>query len=407
MQFHHDLCGPSGGASAAGESIFEIVTDEAGFLALEPEWEKLRAQLHEPRFSQSFRWFHSGWETTGRPRGRRLFILVARVNGRVVLIWPLAIRRERLFWTVAAPLGPEWTDYDPGLVEDSPGTIERLRGAWRFLRINCPADVILVQHCREGEPLQDVIGSDATPGAASTDLSTYVSWERFQDWTSYWNARSRKWRAEVGRRSRRFAELGDVTFGIVEDQAEFESLLAWSLAHKTAWMARTGLDNDFMRTAEFPVFLREIGAAPLTREGFVMFALKLDGRPVATRFGALDAFRYEDFFEVHDPEFAHYSLGSFALVECLKWCRERGLVYDFRIGAEPHKLIWATGDRPLITYRLARGPWGRVLLWVNAALEEARVAKDRARTSIPAEYRRGVKRALAEWKSRLFRFRRS
>ncbi len=74
---------------AATEPTFEVVTDEAAFLALEPEWKTLWAQLREPRFSQSFDWFRVGWETTGRPRGRSLFIVVMRVDGRAVLIWPL------------------------------------------------------------------------------------------------------------------------------------------------------------------------------------------------------------------------------------------------------------------------------------------------------------------------------
>ena len=82
------------------------------------------------------------------------------------------------------------------------------------------------------------------------------------DWRSYWKTRSRNARDRVGRRSRRFADKAKI-LGLVEDQAEFgERLLTWTLAYKSDWMARTGLDNDFLRTAEFPVFLREIGATP-------------------------------------------------------------------------------------------------------------------------------------------------
>ena len=378
----------------ATEPTFDIVTDEAGFLALEPEWENLRAQLREPRFSQSFVWCRRGWETTGRPRGRDLFILVMRVEGRAVLIWPLAIRRKRGLWRVAAPLGPEWTDYDPGLVQDSTRAVAHVRAAWDFLRKNCPADLIHIPHCREREPLHEAIGSDPTARTVSTLPSPHVVLTQFPDWASYWKARSRKTKDNVGRRSRRFAELGEVSFGLVEDRDEFESLLEWTLARKRDWMDRTGLDNDFLRTAEFPDFLREMGAARSAHEGLVMFALKLDGRTVATRIGALDSFRYEGFLEAQDPEFTDYSPGSIILVESLKWCHQRGLDLDFRIGAEEYKRMWATGDRPATTYRLAIRRWGRVLLRLSTGHENARVAKDRVRVSIPAEIRRKVKQVV-------------
>ncbi len=323
-----------------------------------------------------------------------------RVEGRAALIWPLAIRRKRGLWRVAAPLGAEWTEYDPGLVKNSPEAVAHIRAAWDFLRKNCPADIIHIPHCREGEPLHEVMGSDFTPRAVSTQPSPYVSWEHFPDWASYWKARSRKTKNNVGRLSRRLAELGELTFGLVEDQAEFDKLQAWTIARKIEWMARTGLDNEFLGATEFPVFLREMGASRSMREGLVMFALKLDGRIVATRIGALDALGYEDFLETQDREFEHYSPGSVALMECLKWCRERGLTYDFRFGEEPYKLMWATGDRPATTYRLAVRPWGRILLWLSAAREEARIAKDRLRLSIPAEFRRKIKRARTGWRSR-------
>jgi CelD/BcsL family acetyltransferase involved in cellulose biosynthesis len=386
---------------SAAEPTFEIVADEAGFLALEPEWESLRAQLSEPRLSQSFAWARCGWETTGRPRGRDLFILVMRVEGRAVLIWPLAIRKKRGLWKVAAPLGPEWTEYDPGLVAPSPQTVSHVRAAWEFLRRNCPADVIVVPHCREGEPAQEAIRSDPTPRAVTTLPSPLAVMGRFPDWPSYWKTRSRNTRDRVGRRSRRFAEQGEVTFGLVEDQAEFERLLTWTLSYKSDWMARTGLGNDFLRTAEFPVFLREIGAARTASDGLVMFALKLDGRLVATQICALDAFCLENFISAQDPSFAAYSTGSIILMECLKWCRERKLTYDFRFGVEPYKMEWATEDRPATTYRLAINLWGRQLLLLSASIEGARVLKDGVRTSIPADFRRKVKAALTKGKSAL------
>ncbi|WP_353228029.1 GNAT family N-acetyltransferase [Novosphingobium sp.] len=385
------------GAPDSSEPCFETITQERDFLALEREWDQLWARTHRPQFSHRFAWFRHGWETTGRPRGRRMFIVVMRVNGRAVLIWPLAVHR-RLAWQVGAPLGPEFTEYDSVLVEDSPAAADHLRAALGFLHRHCPADLVVVPHARAGSAMQAVLSAETLPGTRHTLPSPLVSFAGFASWDAYWNARSKNTRGNTGRRSRRFAELGTVTYELIEDRAEFEALLAWTLAHKVEWMARMRLDNDFMRTSEFAQFLRVMGTtvtAPETRPGrLVMFALKLGGKTVATKIGTLDALRYEGFIAAQDPDFASYSTGAIAMMECLKWCMARGLEYDFRIGEEPYKLDWATDDRPATTYRLAIRRGGRALLACEAAFLTLRIAKDRLRTSIPAERRRRAKATI-------------
>ncbi len=102
----------------------------------------------------------------------------------------------------------------------------------------------------------------------------------------------------------------------------------------------------------------------------------------------------ENFISAQDPGFAAFSTGSIILMECLKWCRDRNLAYDFRFGVESYKMEWATEDRPATTYQFAIRPWGQALLRLNGFWEGARVFKDRVRVAIPADFRRGVKQFL-------------
>ena len=165
-------------------------------------------------------------------------------------------------------------------------------------------------------------------------------------------------------------------------------------------MARTGRDNDFIARSRILARWRSPrwGAS---REALVMFALKLDGRVVVVedrRRGTTFASKASS--KRQDRSFAEHSVGSIAQLECLKWCQARGLAYDFRIGDEDYKRMWATNDRPATTYQLAIKPSGRQLLRLSAAHENARIAKDGVRTSIPSEFRRKVKQKMEEWLSR-------
>jgi CelD/BcsL family acetyltransferase involved in cellulose biosynthesis len=89
----------------------------------------------------------AAWQTTGAPRGRALRIVVMRVDGQAVLIWPMTVGRFGL-WRLAGALGPEASEYDPVLVENGPEANERLRVAWQFVRHHCRADIVKVPFVR-------------------------------------------------------------------------------------------------------------------------------------------------------------------------------------------------------------------------------------------------------------------
>lgn len=378
-------------SSLDADPEFEIVTDPGRFLELEAEWNGLWARSPGHRFTQSFAWRNIGWKTTGLPRGRRLHVLVMRVNGETVLIWPMTVRRRLFLWRVATALGPEFTDYDPVLAAPGLYAAQHLDAAWRFLRLRHDADVITAPFVRQDSAEHGVLSSEPASLSTETLPSPFVAWTGFGCWEDYWRTRSKNTRSGASRRMRHFAELGHVSFTVVEDHQEYRHLLEWSLEQKLARMARIGLDNDFMAKPEFHDFLEALGVTPCLGGRWVMFALKLDGRTVATKMGALDDERYEGFIAAQDPEFANYSVGSIILIKTLEWLFHQGLAYDFRIGAEPYKREWATGNCPTTTYHLANGRWGSVYLAITRWLAAARTAKDRLRHSLPADLRRRVK----------------
>jgi CelD/BcsL family acetyltransferase involved in cellulose biosynthesis len=377
--------------SASSEPQFEIVRDAGRLEALQGEWDALWRRTAARRFTHSHAWRTLGWRTTGAPRGRHLHVLVMRIDGEAVLIWPLAVRRRFWLWRLADALGPEFTDYDPLLVAAGPEATDHVRAAWAWLRANQGPDVVLAPRVRHDTELHDVLANERIVEDTETLPSPYVTWDSYETWAAYWRARSKNTKSRYSRRARHFENLGDVRFYVVEDPDEYRELLAWTIKEKIDWMGRTGLANDFMDRAEFHDFLDQLGPLRTAQGRWIMFALRLDGRIIGTKMGTLDAVRYEGFLAAQDPEFATYSVGSILLVKTLQWLMERGLQYDFRIGEEAYKLDWATGTVAATSHRLAASPWGRVCLALTAGLQAANRAKDRLRHAVPADLRQRLK----------------
>lgn len=368
-------------------TTWEIVSDEPRFRSLEAEWDALWQRTSDRRLSHTFNWFRAGWETTGRPRGRRLCVVVMRRNGEVVLIWPMVRRRRCVLWTEAVAMGGEFTEYDPILVADGAEAAADVSAAWAWMRARRIADVIEVPFVREDSAAHGVLAGDTTQRYIETYPAPYIAWDGFKTWDAYWQSRSKNLKGNLGRKGRRLAELGELTFELIDDHAEYVRLLDWSIAIKLDWMAHTGLANSFMHTPEFRALLTALHASPTPQGQWSMFALKLDGRVLATKMGALDATRFEGFIAAQDPEFGNYSIGSVILIKALEWLHARQLSYDFRFGDEAYKLDWATGDCPTVKYRFAVNPMGVAFLAIDRWIEQIRVTKDTVRTSIPKDVR--------------------
>ena len=361
---------------------FEIVTDLQRLLTLREAWDDLWRRAHEPRFTQSFTWCVTGLRTVGRRRGRRPHIVVMKEAGRVVLIWPMTTG-NRLFWRTGTCMGSESTEYDAVLVEDGPQASERIATAWRFIRAQSGIDLITVPFVRLDKLVHRVLTHEAGHATTHTLSAPYVSF-RGESWDGYWRSRGATRRNGLTRRRRRLAEQGRVTMDLIETGVEMETMIDWALRNKIDWMKRRGLANDFMATPGYRDFLVSLAGQHGTGGRLAVFALSLNGSPIAAKIVTIDGTRCEGFITVYDERFAAFSPGQIILVDCLKWCHEQGMDYDFRIGDEGYKLDWATSDCPTTTWRIANTPAGRILLARAAFVETCGQRINAFRAMVPA-----------------------
>ncbi|MCL7367864.1 GNAT family N-acetyltransferase [Streptomyces ardesiacus] len=95
----------------------ELVTDEAVFAALAPEWDRLYGRCAAATPFQSHAWLHSWWRSYGPPG--RLRVVLARDGRELVAAAPLMLVRRPV--PALVPLGGAISDYGDVLLDDGRG----------------------------------------------------------------------------------------------------------------------------------------------------------------------------------------------------------------------------------------------------------------------------------------------
>jgi CelD/BcsL family acetyltransferase involved in cellulose biosynthesis len=298
-----------GGCADPGADVGQIITSVPAFLALEQEWRDLCHRAPEHYFTQSFDWCRVSWEKVAEPRGRRLYCLVLRQDGRAVLIWPLVTYRNK-FWSIARPLGPETTEYTAPLVEDGPHSAQWIAKAWRMVRKSCAGDVVLLPYVRADSPLHRVICRDKAAIAPSIAKTFFVTWGGHPDWDSYYRTLDRHQRREVDRPRRRLSDLGELKYRPMIEPREFPAVIDWMLARKTDWLLRTGRRGAWRDENEYRKFLVAVSRWTERRPGIGISVLELDAKLVAAVLTRRDNVRLEGVITVFDPALRQFGPDS-------------------------------------------------------------------------------------------------
>lgn len=373
--------------------VIEIVTTPARLAALRPEWQALWQRVPGAHVAQGFDWCRTGWTTTAEPRGRRLWILVLRVDGVARLIWPLVLA-TRPGHVVALGLGSESSEYDPLLVAPGADARANVEAAHAFVRTFCPADIVEIGFAEETSPRARVLAGDTRTRRAHALAAPEAECRSHARLETYLATRPAKLRTELRRRRRQLAGHGRLWSGFLTEPEAIVRAIDWALARKAEWLARRNEGNAFLHTPEYRAFLLEMARRPDGCGRLAVMAMTLDDRLVAVKIGAIDAVRFEGFLTVYDPALASVSPGSLLLADCIGWCIATGRDYDFRIGEEAYKRSWETGSRTVTRFEIANRPRGAVVLALREAGQTLREWRDGLRRRVPESWRQRLRRAL-------------
>ena len=355
------------GAPETGTEI-GMVTDEAGFHALARDWDDLFTRAAAPRLTQSHEWCRAVWDTLLRPSGdKRLHCVTLHRQGRLVLVLPMVLAPLHRFWTAAAPIATQ-IDYTDILVEAGDEAEALAALAWRAFEESRAGDLVLLDRVREDSAFFRVLKARNFK-TFEIEHALYTQWQGYDDWKAYWRPSSST-RSTIDRRQRRLAELGPVSFRVIEDREEYRAAVAWTMAHKKSWT-----DEKHKNRApwlDVPAY-EELLASGIDIFGkagrLAVFALYSGDRLIATQINRVDSVSVECCHLTYDLEFSKYTPGLILAKLILEWAYNNRLPYDFLFNHFEWKKRLSTGTCMVHKFRLAMTARG----WAH---ERIKAAKD-------------------------------
>jgi CelD/BcsL family acetyltransferase involved in cellulose biosynthesis len=340
--------------------VLSTIRSFDGMTALAPEWNDLAARCPGYFLSQTFQWADAAWRTVASPRGGELRCLTLRDGARLAGIWPLVVRRERGL-RIVSPLSGDAGEYSAPLVE--PGDAMRLIvSLWREAKR--AGDLAILTDVRVGSPLDMVLQEEGVRAVTYQPVGApCLARADYADWEAYAATLSPRLRYEIRRGRRRLAERGDVSIG--REEADAAGLIDWTLECKKRSLAEAGLGGRWIGRRDLRDFLVALAGRGNETGELAVFAVKVDGQPVASHVVSVDRTRIEGYIGAYDPAWGVCSPGNVLTEHVLRWALERGLDVDFRIGDQPYKQRWNGRRVDVATWHVATSLRGLpvVLRW--------------------------------------------
>lgn len=367
-----------------------VVSDHAGFDAIEKEWLALEAVADNPRLFQSYAWCRTVWDHHRRHRRRfSPAVLTLRERDRLVGLLPLQ-RTTSGFTRILTGFGEPYQQYtDVLLSPDASVAAARhlVDAACRMAGI----DGIALLKVRDDSPIAGLL---AERGAvrSNEDAAPYVDLTPFADFAAYHATINAKTRKNMRNARNRLARSGELVHRVLSDPVEIDALVARAHAGRERWLDAEGLTSRAFRDPTFGAFARSL-AAPGSGVAVMAMSLTLDGRPVADQWGLVFSNRYYAYVATWMPEFVEASPGKLHLEEVIRACHERGIaVADFLMPAVPYKFTWTDKAMPVADYSLALSP--RATLYATLWTGRLRPLLKRLALRLPSSVRSRVARVV-------------
>jgi len=339
---------------------FSVVTDNDGFRDLEGDWRELSDAVDPSHFFQTFDWCWYTWQCVSSRLGRRLRLLVGRVDQRVVMIWPLMIAGPFL-----RSLGSEFSEFRDVLILPGPQRNIWLEAAMRAAK-RLGGAALLLRDVRQDADLADFLSRQKNGGRSRIAERTWlIRLGEFADWQSYHAALPRKLKSDQRRQWKHLAQLSSpARFEVVDNRDDQLDLIRWMHSEKANWVeAHKGYPHGGLFGSEnYRDFLCNI-VPVLAEKNMVMTCRLVSGeKNIAASLG----FRHRDYFVffifAYDPKWAAVSPGRLLMAKVIEWCFTHQIkTFDFMFSGGNYKSVWSNDDRPVGDYFLPLTFEGRII----------------------------------------------
>ena len=362
------VAAPPASSPEADPIGLEVVTCNAGFERLRPDWNEVVGELEYPSPFQSWEWNAIWWKHFGQRH--RLRVIVFRQRGKVIGVAQFYERHSGLGpigFSALVPIGWEGYVRKQGLTEQwellfPTATRTRLLEALgRWLRYQRWHAVILPS-LASADPSRSlgIPASMAEDVAAIGRPGTTHYRELPATWDAFVSSLNKSMRDNVKYYPRLLIRSGHpFSFEVARSPEDVRAALPVFLElHRARSRAKARVRKlDRFRFRDRRGFLLEVIPALAAHGEAKVGILRIHGRPVAAQIWFERAGTMFMFYTGYVPEWARYSVGMVTTLEALKDGIARGLRrVDFLRGSGHSKARWGTLERSGAHLLLARNP---------------------------------------------------
>jgi CelD/BcsL family acetyltransferase involved in cellulose biosynthesis len=329
----------------------ELIKDGEAFQGLHDEWNNLLKSSISDSVFLTHEWLSCWWRHLSE--GRRLSILLARENGHLIGILPVARRQPqfaRMMPTMLEFLGSGviGSDYLDLITEKgSEADVSSALAAYIHRR----GIMLQFSQLRSG----DCIVSNLVKGlqehqwtAVQTKLNIcpYIDL-RGLTWDRYLATLGPNVRKNISRYLRILPSNFEMRVACARAVSEVDDALDTLIdLHRKRW-APTGLSEAFQTPAVI-AFHRDFARLAAAKGWLRILVLWLNGQPAAALYGLRYGPTFYFYQSGFDPAFSKHSVGVATMGLAIKTAIEEGaLEYDFLHGDEEYKFHWASANRDL------------------------------------------------------------
>jgi CelD/BcsL family acetyltransferase involved in cellulose biosynthesis len=371
-----EISAPHGASASPYRAMLAVSIDE-----IAADWYALERRA-VPSVFQSILWCRTWLDRTaavGRHEDVRL--LTVYRGSKLVLVWPLALRRLGgcgILHQLAEPA----TQYCDALADPSEDTEAAARAAWDLICSWRDVDLLELRRVRD-----DAVIAALPPIAQGGSLASNVCSAPFIDGrmaADGFAKRSGKTIGALRRHERKLAEHGPVAFDFPDSAQQKVEILREGLVFKRQWLIRRNMwSNGYFHAAA-----DEFSLALAHSEQFSVCRVTVGGLTAAVEAGVVVRDHYWSLIQSYDDRYALHGPGRLLMWRFLERCPDAGIsLVDFLAPAQDYKLQWANAEMPVRDHVIARTLKGTAMA---NALVRGRPALKRAFALLPSGARRGV-----------------
>ena len=386
-----------------GTIVFDLVRDIRSLCVLEHEWQSLfqRASKSHNVF-QAFSWVkiwaqHYAMPSSTDGRGEvTLFVLTGRVNGRLVLVWPLAKTKSfgmcELVWA-----GAPASQYGDILMDADASAGLWLSEAVEHLGRHSGAGFMALGKVRDDSTLArhlPGLGAIVTQKLAAP----FVNLREVKDLKSYLTRFSSRTRKNRRRQRRRLSDIAPVTFTYLKGGEETQTAVSTAIALKKDWLQSRGQISPTLQDKRFEAFFVDAASSGHVDIAPRVSVLSCGDEPAAIEVSFVHKGHLHAHLATFDAKYYRDAPGALQQEDTLAACFSEGLSqYDLLAPADAYKMEWSDNSVGVRDYVIAFTTPALVL--ARGYHQILRPSLKRLYNAIPSEFRRRAIEVLRNFRA--------